>query len=380
MSFPRTLPGTAYARSSACGALGIPVHWSLLGLAGVLLVGLHGENARGSRKGIFCQGVASHPGLVEGHARVGVAQVAGNARTEDRYSVRQLGPNALAVGVFDGHGGWQVAEWLSDMLPHTIASHLGFGSVPMQTWDGAPRTVLAALEASFHECDNLLLQKVDTAISELKFSHLGRIGSCALCVVIDPAHFFIANAGNCQALLVRGQRPIRLCSVHDADEPRERERLQAAHPGEGDLLVRGRDGRSLVKGRLRPTRSVGHFCLKDERLCADHEPPASSPLPGLPTPPYITAAPEVVAVPRHPRDEVLVLASEGLWEHVGQEDVVTLARSLLKASGSAVAPAQSLAQALADEAVRRGGAGAGAVGEEARRRPPGDVTVLVIHL
>jgi serine/threonine protein phosphatase PrpC len=221
---------------------------------------------------------------------VGLAQIDGNLPNEDRHCLRELGP-LLVVAVLHGHGGWQVAEWLSGALLPAIAKHLD-GSIAQKGFD-YPQTVSAALEAAFAECEAVLLRRAESAASSSKAM---RIGACAVCAVVGPAHLFVANAGDCQAMLVRGGQPLRLSTVHNADQPEEQKRLQAAHPGEDDVFVCknmqmakvagglwGLAQQALgtpvemklsacyVKGRLQPTRSFGDFYLKDTRyLCSSN--------------------------------------------------------------------------------------------------------------
>lgn len=56
---------------------------------------------------------------------VGVAQYDGNNPNEDRHAVRRVGSSMLAVTVLDGHGGGQVAHYLSKELLQILENHLG---------------------------------------------------------------------------------------------------------------------------------------------------------------------------------------------------------------------------------------------------------------
>jgi len=341
-------------------------------------------------------------------SRVGVAIIDGNMPCEDRHSVRQLGEGLLAAAVMDGHGGWQVAEWLSRSLLPTLGRQL--------EGDGNSQdcSVFDALEAAFAECEAALLQQVESSQSPAGLARALRIGACALCAVVSPSHLAIANAGDCQALLLRGGEPIRVSVVHNADQPEEQRRLRDAHPDERDVFVcRGGAANALgglqglaqmafggqpdlrltacyVKGRLQPTRSFGDFYLKDKRYASMGliQPPL--------TPPYITAAPEIAVLPREREDQALILASDGLWDFLTGLDVARVAQEFLpgpnakapKDSGSDGATARALAEALIHEALHAAAKEHSLGIEDMRSVPPGpqrrrlhdDITVVVVLL
>ena len=77
----------------------------------------------------------------------GVAQVMGNRRIEDRFSVQQLdGYPMLGLAVFDGHGGWQVAEFLCEHLVPEVGERI-------KGLQGDPIAVSSALRDAFDDCD-----------------------------------------------------------------------------------------------------------------------------------------------------------------------------------------------------------------------------------
>lgn len=57
--------------------------------------------------------------------RVSRLQYPANNPIEDRYDYTQLSSiDAFVVSVFDGHGGWQTAEYAKNHLSHEIESKL----------------------------------------------------------------------------------------------------------------------------------------------------------------------------------------------------------------------------------------------------------------
>ncbi len=67
---------------------------------------------------------------------------------------------------------------------------------------------------------------------------------------------------------------------------------------------------------------------------------------GLKTPPYVTARPEVVYHARQPSDRFVILASDGLWDVVGNKTAVTVAARALQTRGDKKKATEGAAVAL----------------------------------
>eukprot|EP00916_Digyalum_oweni_P017356 GHVL01028430.1.p2 GENE.GHVL01028430.1~~GHVL01028430.1.p2 ORF type:complete len:163 (-),score=35.22 GHVL01028430.1:148-636(-) len=106
-----------------------------------------------------------------------------------------------------------------------------------------------------------------------------------------------------------------------------------------------------VKGRLQPTRSFGDFYLKKEECKYDEERERSF----LDVPasyPYITADPQITVRERTIHDEFVILASDGLWDELTDDEAVKIVKNrfkLLKTVDKEAA--QNAAQALVLEAL-----------------------------
>lgn len=115
---------------------------------------------------------------------------------------------------------------------------------------------------------------------------------------------------------------LELSIIHQIDiNPYERERLLSEHPQEIDVITRSR-----VKGSLQPTRAFGDGAYKNINLYK-----AKMELRGKSTtnidklwhPPYITAEPDITEYRLHQDDEFLVLSSDGLYNDLTPQEVVT---------------------------------------------------------
>ncbi|KAF4663159.1 hypothetical protein FOL46_004894 [Perkinsus olseni] len=307
------------------------------------------------------------------NARVGCHQYAANSPSEDRLALQQFPGGTLCACVFDGHGGWQVAEYLRGHLPSLLANRF-----PRKSGHIDARMIESACKEAFRVADQELEQHAREA-QKLGFSQPVKAGACGLALLITQTSIVVANAGDCKAVLYRDQRPaLALNMQHNASDVREQRRLELEHPNEdnvvrckkewhepvvvavpksGWLAVKSWLGYPVelerlehatkysgcyVKGRLQPTRSFGDFYLKSAEFLYNHTsgrnflpPPEAKGSAHAPTEPlqhsfpYITSEPEVMVYPRHEDDKFIVLGSDGLWDNVTDEEAVGFVRRLL---------------------------------------------------
>jgi pyruvate dehydrogenase phosphatase len=199
----------------------------------------------------------------------------------------------LISAVLDGHGGWQAAEFARRHLPGNIVAEL-----ENCTDADEPDQVAAAMQRAFQRTDRAFIDKIRAAY-DIGFGDVAHVGCCALAAVVMPHAVVVANAGDCRAVVGRvadekdalaasdpnasvaevvvpAGSPLRprggsvyvsatpLSEDHNARMPRERARLEMAHPGEADIVMCRKDNPNAcyVKGRLQPTRALGDAYLK----------------------------------------------------------------------------------------------------------------------
>ncbi|XP_032222641.1 pyruvate dehydrogenase [acetyl-transferring]-phosphatase 2, mitochondrial [Nematostella vectensis] len=154
-------------------------------------------------------------------------------------------------------------------------------------------------------------------------------GACALVAYIQGTELFLANAGDCRAVLgVQGEdgcwSAMQLSSDHTAGNPEEVQRILNQHPPEESTTVI-RFERLL--GRLAPLRAFGDARFKWDKKTQNKVYSKSSLNPmseveHFYTPPYLTAEPEVMSYQLQRTDKFLVLATDGLWDMLSNEEVV----------------------------------------------------------
>ncbi|KAH3710963.1 hypothetical protein DPMN_070461 [Dreissena polymorpha] len=315
-------------------------------------------------------------------------KLASNNPIEDRAAEVRLvhsdgRKNEYLFGVFDGHGGCACAQILSERLFSYVALMLSSNDllrkIQLEKIDpcrdliyrfthkdyyhsqdmehlyrvalqrlardllSAPNddsTVEDIFKAAFLRLDHDILADAlpkeghgDINIENLS---LALTGSCANLAYITGTDVYVANTGDCKAVIGHqiGQDewiPIMLSYEHDAENEKEVTRICSAHPGESDTVLR--NGRLL--GDLAPLRAFGDARYKWPSAVMKHALNIFSPngisiygeslIPhNYKTPPYLTAEPEVVHHALSARDKFMVIGSDGLWELLKPNQVVDL--------------------------------------------------------
>lgn len=179
------------------------------------------------------------------------------------------------AGVFDGHGGWQVAEFA-----HTsMMRHLGPRLLHQNHHD--EKGVTASLTQSFLAIENAYIDAVLPSY-KLGFGDVGKVGSCVIVAARKEDALYVANAGDCRAVMGTALEhhknsasssssahpdgvsfvATRLSRDHNARMPTEALALRENHPNEKDIVICKNAHACYVKGRLQVTRSLGDMYLK----------------------------------------------------------------------------------------------------------------------
>ncbi|EEY56002.1 protein phosphatase 2C, putative [Phytophthora infestans T30-4] len=223
------------------------------------------------------------------HYRYGVSQMQGRRPyMEDRHTAMadlNGDPKQSFYGIFDGHGG-----------------------------DGAANYCVQAM------CQNVIREPTITKepIEALKNGFL-RTDQEAIVVLTQGDEIFVAHTGDSRAVLVhRSGKASVLTSDHKPNRPDERRRIQEL----GGSVVFW--GVWRVEGILAVSRAIGDRMLK----------------------PFVVAEPEVKKFTRTEEDRYVVLASDGVWDTVSNDDAAQL---VLKYEDP-----QTAAQRIMEEAYARG--------------------------
>uniref|UniRef100_A0A5B7BS01 protein-serine/threonine phosphatase n=1 Tax=Davidia involucrata TaxID=16924 RepID=A0A5B7BS01_DAVIN len=259
------------------------------------------------------------------------AVVQANEVIEDHSQV-ETGRDATFVGVYDGHGGPEASRFICDHLfLHLIRLARENGTIS----EDILRSAFSATEDGF-----LSLVRRTCGIKPL----IAAIGSCCLVGVIWKGTLYVANLGDSRAVigyLGRSNKIVaeQLTRDHNASMEEVRQELRSSHPDDSHVVVM-KHGVWRIKGIIQVSRSIGDAYLKRPEFSLD----PSFPRFHLPEPirrPVLTAEPSIYSRVLQPSDKFLIFASDGLWEHMTNQEAVEIvynnprmgiARRLLKSA------------------------------------------------
>ncbi|KAI1471883.1 protein serine/threonine phosphatase 2C [Daldinia caldariorum] len=288
----------------------------------------------------------------QGVLRYDVAQLPSNNPIEDDHAEKIVEVNTrqsestdsptedwMFWGVFDGHAGWTTSAKLRQTLINFVARELNttykaaetLGAVP------SPEAIDTAIKLGFtrldHEIVHESVEKVLKSNSKRVAAELlgpALSGSCALLSFYDSSSktLRVACTGDSRAVLGRRSSSGKwtataLSEDQTGSNPNEVARIRKAHPGEDRVVYNGR-----VLGGLEPTRAFGDASYKWSKEVSDRLRESffgRRYSPHLKTPPYVTAEPVVSTTKIQPeKGDFLVLATDGLWEMLTNDEVVGL--------------------------------------------------------
>lgn len=254
-------------------------------------------------------------------------------------------------GVFDGHSGWVTSAKLRQTLISYVARELN-STYKSALEDSALRFPTAesidkAIKTGFVRLDNEIVhesvKKVKKAQSKVAAAELlapALSGSCALLSFYDSRSKLLRVACTGDSRAVLGRRGANgkwtatpLSEDQTGGTTSEAERLRREHPGEPNVVRNGR-----ILGGLEPSRAFGDAYYKwsletNAELKKSYF--ARTPSSLLKTPPYVTAEPIITTTKVEPeKGDFVVMATDGLWEMLTNEEVVGLVGQWLDAQGN----------------------------------------------
>ncbi|KAL6615927.1 hypothetical protein ACP70R_038197 [Stipagrostis hirtigluma subsp. patula] len=211
---------------------------------------------------------------------------------------------AHLFGVYDGHGGSEVANYCGDRI-HVVLEELLSGAAATAVAESGDLDINDLWEKVCGDC----FQRVDDEVSgEASRGGVGdlqrepvadaNVGSTAVVAVVCSSHVILANCGDSRVVLCRGKVPMAMSVDHKPDREDECARIEAA----GGQVISWNGHR--VSGVLAMSRSIGDRGVK----------------------PFTISKPEVTVIPRAKDDDCLILASDGLWDVMSNEVACRVAR------------------------------------------------------
>mmetsp|Transcript_10050 Transcript_10050/g.22580 ORF Transcript_10050/g.22580 Transcript_10050/m.22580 type:complete len:458 (+) Transcript_10050:129-1502(+) len=271
----------------------------------------------------------------------------GDPENQDAYVASSSASGSKCfVGVFDGHGemGRHMSNFAKNALTKSLFQHKDLHADPKVALENAYKTTQNQIETNHR---GSAAQSGTTAVSA--YQHRDRL--------------FVANVGDSRAVLGRCDTARRNVSAVDLSRDHkpsltdEKARIVAAggtveqmsfpvmHNG-GIHWMRGGPERVMSRngfGGLAMSRSLGDLSLR----------------------PFVSSQPEVIDRRLDSRDKVLVLGSDGVWDHVSSQEAVDIAAKHDNP--------ESAAREIAGVARRRWNADTDGMMSD-------DITAVVVHL
>ncbi|GAP82694.2 putative protein phosphatase 2C [Rosellinia necatrix] len=280
---------------------------------------------------------------VAGVSRYDGTQLASNSPCEDRFTHGKFpspwddGKQWMAWGIFDGHAGWQTADFLTKQLLPFVRHSLS-RIIPTASKTVPDEAIQHAIKKAFVNLDDSIIKTAaDTSQSEeplqdkLKKLAISYAGSCALLSVYDPvtSNLHVACTGDSRAVF--GQKSngkweaIPLSVDQTGDNKEEIARLNKEHPGEDNIIKGGRVLGMMVSRAFGDARWKWPLELQQNFKRRFYGTAPLTPTADFRTPPYLTAEPVVTTTKIDPsKPSFLILASDGLWFTLSSQQAVDL--------------------------------------------------------
>ncbi|KAG2332957.1 hypothetical protein Bca4012_017425 [Brassica carinata] len=202
---------------------------------------------------------------------------------EDRFSATtnlQGDRRQAMFGVYDGHGGVKAAEFAAKNLDKNVLEAVAGKRDESEIADAVKRGYLTT-DAAFLDGENV------------------KGGSCCVTAMFKDGNLVVSNAGDCRAVMSVGGVAEALSSDHRPSRDDERTRIETTG-GYVDTF----HGVWRIQGSLAVSRGIGDAQLKK----------------------WVIAEPETKMLRIEHGHEFLILASDGLWDKVSNQEAVDIAR------------------------------------------------------
>lgn len=190
-------------------------------------------------------------------------------------------PKQAFFVVIDGHGGRAAADFVAENLGRNIMNEI-------QLLGNDGNRIEAAVRKGYSVTDEQFLNRKVNG------------GACAASVLVKDGELHVANVGDCKVILSR--KGVATALTKDHRLTREDERIRIEKSGG---LLHCRNGVWRVNGTLAVSRAFGDLYLKD----------------------HVISEPDILQLPLTYDCDFLIVASDGLWDKVGDQEAVDVVSS-----------------------------------------------------
>lgn len=260
-----------------------------------------------------------------------------NTMEDAKLANISLDRDTMLFGVFDGHGGKEVAEFVCRHFCTELLHNKSYQQGNLEQ----------ALKENFLKMDELI-RTPDGTKEVIRISRdlpdnypvdantsMLIAGCTAVVALIRNKTIYVANAGDSRCVLSRNGRAVELSEDHKPDMPGEYDRIIKA----GGSVQDGR-----VMGNLNLSRSIGDLEYKRNSTISQKDQ-------------MITAYPEIKVQTLNDHDEFLVLACDGVWDMLTSQECTNFIRQRLAAKSLSNIAEETLDRCLAPDIASSGGLG-----------------------
>ncbi|OQS02034.1 phosphatase 2C [Thraustotheca clavata] len=240
----------------------------------------------------------THVGMGNGLAYAVSCMQGWRATMEDAHIARTVIPSfgdCSIFAVFDGHGGKLIADHSAMSLTEVLEKHNNVGK------EKDPNEIGKAMGKAFLELD-----EKHRALTQI-VSGEDHSGCTAIAAFVTPTHIIVANSGDSRSVLSTGGTVVPMSFDHKPNNEKERMRIENA----GGSVRNNR-----VNGDLAVSRALGDFVYKQR---SDLKPEEQQ----------VSAEPDIKTQHRSKEDEFLILACDGIWDVMTNDDACDFVRSLM---------------------------------------------------
>lgn len=225
-------------------------------------------------------------------------------------------------GVFDGHGGEKCSEYVADRF----ADYLFRQSNLVENPDKALNQAFASLEADW--CTHAKTHQIDA-------------GTTAIVAVFMGESLYVANVGDSEAVLCRNGVAIEASKPHNMKKNEDEEsRIREL----GGKVFHKRLGHPALNPQffsIAVTRAMGDIMYKDPDFTQNKQS-------GL------IAVPEIIKFTRESTDQFLIVACDGLWDVVSQQEACKFVLDRVSSKKGDQISWQQITEDLANQAFEKG--------------------------
>ena len=306
-----------------------------------------------------------------------------NDPVEDRFNVLTAEGGLDILSIYDGHGGYVVADYASKNLPLLLRQNIGKNQINDE------KLVNKAIKESFSAIEAVYVDTIKDSY-KLGFGGLASVGSCVLTLMRKGNNVVIANLGDCRAVMgtasevtINRHVATRLTRDHNARVALEALLMEWNHPNEdpSKLIICKNAHACYVKGRLQLTKALGDLYLKNHEFNAREGMHRSlgRRIPEPYTPPYVGNVPDIFHISIDSNDKFVILATDGVWDFLSDQEAVNIVSSCTNKTDAA--------QAIVEEVLSRAAKECGVTVQELKEMPAGrhrrarhdDTTVVVYY-